>query len=126
MEYYFYTMAIYTTEITSDKITSDNPLHQRLYRAYVEVLQFINGDVLELGCGEGRGIDLIEKKAKSFTALDKIESVINSLKEKYPSHKFNASSFPHMKNFLFGDKVEVTYIRDGKTKSTRHFFKIFY
>ena len=108
MEYYFYIMAIYTTEITSDKITSDNPLHQRLYRAYVEALQFINGDVLELGCGEGRGIDLIEKKAKSFTALDKIESVINSLKEKYPSHKFNASSFPPVT--LFSDNSFDTII----------------
>ena len=108
MEYYFYIMAIYTTEITSDKITSDNPLHQRLYRAYVEALQFINGDVLELGCGEGRGIGLIEKKAKSFTALDKIESVINLLKEKYPSHKFNTSSFPPVT--LFSDNSFDTII----------------
>ena len=64
--------------------------------------------VLELGCGEGRGIDLIEKKAKSFTALDKIESVINSLKEKYPSHKFNASSFPPVT--LFSDNSFDTII----------------
>ena len=41
MEYYFYIMVIYATEITSDKITSDNPLHQRLYRAYVEALPFV-------------------------------------------------------------------------------------
>ena len=88
IEYYFYIMGIYTTEITSDKITSDNPLHQRLYKAYVEALPFIKGDVLELGCGEGRGIGLIQEKAKSFTAIDKIESAVKNLQKKYPYHKF--------------------------------------
>ena len=94
IEYYFYIMGIYTTEITSDKITSDNPLHQRLYKAYVEALPFIKGDVLELGCGEGRGIGLIQEKAKSFTAIDKIESAVKNLQKKYPYHKFYGSSFP--------------------------------
>ena len=55
----FTKMSIFTTEITSEKISSDNPIHQRLYKAYIESLPFISGDVLELGCGEGRGIDLI-------------------------------------------------------------------
>ena len=50
----------------------------------------------------------LEKKVKSFTALDKIESVINSLKEKYPSHKFNASSFPPVT--LFSDNSFDTII----------------
>ena len=45
-------MSIYTTEITSDKIVSDNPLHHRLLSAYVFAEKYINGDVLELGCGE--------------------------------------------------------------------------
>ena len=70
-------MSIFTTEITSEKITSDNPIHQRLFRAYVESVPFIRGDVLELGCGEGRGIDLINQKAKTFTAVDKIDSDLN-------------------------------------------------
>jgi len=101
-------MGIYTTEITSDKIISDNPLHQRLYRAYVDAMPFVRGDVLELGCGEGRGIDLIEKKAKSFTAVDKIESSVNKLEKKYPSHKFYASSFPPVT--LFSDNSFDTII----------------
>ena len=92
-------MSIFTTEITSEKITSDNPIHQRLYKAYIESLPFINGDVLELGCGEGRGIDLINQKAKTFTAVDKIDSVVNNLKERYPSNKFIASSFPPLNIF---------------------------
>ena len=101
-------MAIFTTEITSDKITSDNPLHQRLFRAYVDALPLIHGDVLELGCGEGRGIDLIEKKAKSFTAIDKIDEVIKVLKHKYNSHKFYTSSFPPVT--LFSDNSFDTII----------------
>ena len=72
----FTKMSIFTTEITSEKITSDNPIHQRLYKAYIESLPFISGDVLELGCGEGRGIDLINQKAKTFIAVDKIDSVV--------------------------------------------------
>ena len=45
-------MSIYTTEITSDKIVSDNPIHNRLLSAYVFADKYIKGDVLELGCGE--------------------------------------------------------------------------
>ena len=92
-------MSIFTTEITSEKITSDNPIHQRLFRAYVESVPFIRGDVLELGCGEGRGIDLINQKAKTFTAVDKIDSVIDKLKAKYPMNKYIKSSFPPSKYF---------------------------
>ena len=46
-------MSIFTTEITSDRIPSDNPLHHRLLSAYYLAKNYIDGDVLELGCGEG-------------------------------------------------------------------------
>ena len=91
-------MSIYTTEITSDKLPSDNPLHHRLLSAYVFAEKYINGDVLELGCGEGRGIDIILKKSKSFTAIDKISELTDKLSEKYPDHTFISSSFPPFKN----------------------------
>lgn len=87
-------MSIYTTEITSDKIVSDNPLHHRLLSAYVFSEKHINGDVLELGCGEGRGIDIILNKSKSFTAIDKISEITERLSLKYPEEKFISSSFP--------------------------------
>ena len=87
-------MSIYTTEITSDKIVSDNPLHHRLLSAYVFSEKYINGDVLELGCGEGRGIDIILNKSKSFTAIDKISEITERLSLKYPEEKFISSSFP--------------------------------
>lgn len=87
-------MSVFTTEITSDRIASDNPLHQRLLKAYHVAVPFISGDLLELGCGEGRGVDLLAPKASSYLALDKIPEVINRLSEKYPHHAFRQSVFP--------------------------------
>lgn len=90
-------MSVYTTEIASDQIPSDNPIHQRLLKAYHVAIPFIKGDMLELGCGEGRGVELLAPKAESYLALDKIEEVINDLKAKYPKYAFESSVFPPMK-----------------------------
>lgn len=85
---------IYTTEITSEQITSDNPIHQRLFKAYVVAQDYIKGDVLEVGCGEGRGIELLLPKAGSFTAVDKIKPVIERLQQKHPSAKLMSMNIP--------------------------------
>lgn len=85
---------IFTTEITSDNLLSDNPIHQRLFKAYVAAQPYIKGDVLEVGCGEGRGIDLILPKADTFTAVDKIESALAKLRLKYPTGTFLAMNIP--------------------------------
>jgi 2-polyprenyl-3-methyl-5-hydroxy-6-metoxy-1,4-benzoquinol methylase len=85
---------IYTTEITSEQIASDNPIHQRLFKAYVAAREYVNGDVLEVGCGEGRGIDLLTPNARSFTAVDKIKSVIDRLQQKHPSARMLAMNIP--------------------------------
>ncbi|MEM9326069.1 MAG: class I SAM-dependent methyltransferase [Bacteroidota bacterium] len=87
-------MAVYTTEITSDQIPSDNPIHQRLLQAYYLAIPYINGDLLELGCGEGRGVELIAPKAASYAAIDKIQAVIDQLQENYPQHDFRQGHFP--------------------------------
>lgn len=85
---------IYTTEITSDQIRSDNPIHQRLFKAYVVSGPYVKGDVLEVGCGEGRGIDLLMSKARSFTAVDKIDSALENLRGKYPGATFISMNIP--------------------------------
>ena len=72
-------MSIFTTEITSEKLVSDNPLHNRLLSAYCFAEKYLNGNVLELGCGEGRGVEIILRNSKSFTAIDKIKEVITNL-----------------------------------------------
>jgi 2-polyprenyl-3-methyl-5-hydroxy-6-metoxy-1,4-benzoquinol methylase len=87
-------MSIYATEITSETETSDNPIHNRLLKAYVVARDYIQGDVLEVGCGEGRGINWMIDKAKSFTALDKIEEALTVLRQKYPQAKFISGNIP--------------------------------
>jgi len=90
---------VFTTEITSGDIPSDNPIHQRLLRPYVLVKDLVHGDVLEVGCGEGRGIDLILEKAKTYTAIDKIEPVIQKLRNRYPTGKFLSGNIPPLYPF---------------------------
>ncbi len=90
---------VFTTEITSESIPSDNPIHQRLLKAYVLAQDFVHGEVLEVGCGEGRGIDLIIDKCKSYTAIDKIVPVIDQLRKKYPFGKFLRGNIPPLTQF---------------------------
>ena len=85
---------VYTTEITSEQIASDNPIHQRLYKAYVVARDYVNGDVLEVGCGEGRGIETLLPLVKSFTAVDKIKPAIDELQLKFPTGKFMSMNIP--------------------------------
>lgn len=85
---------VFTTEITSEEIVSDNPIHQRLFKAYVVAKAYIRGNVLEVGCGEGRGVSTLLEQATSFTAVDKIKEVIDVLQQKYPSGKFVSMNIP--------------------------------
>lgn len=87
-------MGVYTTEITSDQIPSDNPIHQRLLKAYYVAKPYIKGKLLELGCGEGRGVELLAPLAASYTAIDKIHGVIESLTKSYSKYTFEQGSFP--------------------------------
>ena len=54
----------------------------------------MRGDLLELGCGEGRGVALLTENTTSYTGIDKIESVTDKLQEEYPDHKFMSGVFP--------------------------------
>ena len=86
-------MATYTTEIASDKIVSDNPIHQRLLQAYYLAKPYAKGALLELGCGEGRGVELLAPLADSYLALDKIDEVIQSLKRNTQRWHFSKRFF---------------------------------
>ena len=87
-------MSVYTTEIASDQLISDNPIHQRLLKAYYVAEQYVKGNLLEVGCGEGRGVELLAPKASSYTAVDKIEEVIEKLEGNYPEGKFVQANIP--------------------------------
>ncbi len=92
---------VYTTEIASDSVPSDNPIHQRLLKAYVLAQDLVKGNLLEVGCGEGRGIDLLLPRVASFSAIDKIASVVEELKKKYPTANFVTGNIPPFA--AFGD-----------------------
>ena len=87
-------MSTYTTEIASDKILSDNPIHQRLLQAYYLAKPYIKGNLLELGCGEGRGVELLSGLANNYLGLDKIQEVIDRLSKKHPNLNFEQAVFP--------------------------------
>ena len=84
----------YTTEITSDKIPSDNPIHQRLLKAYIIARDLISGDLLEIGCGEGRGISLLSSCCRRYVALDKITETIEHLSCIYKNVEFINATIP--------------------------------
>ncbi len=91
-------MATYTTEIASDKLVSDNPIHQRLLKAYVAAQTLVKGDLLEIGCGEGRGVQTLKDHVKFYHGLDKIGEVIEKLREQYPGVKFEQAVIPPLEH----------------------------
>jgi 2-polyprenyl-3-methyl-5-hydroxy-6-metoxy-1,4-benzoquinol methylase len=83
-----------TTEITSAEIASDNPVHQRLLFPYVEAATIVSGKVLEIGCGWGRGLELLTSAADHYTGIDKNTELIAALSAEYPSSTFIAANIP--------------------------------
>jgi len=93
-------MTTYTTEIASDKIPSDNPIHQRLLKAYHLAAPYIKGNVLELGCGEGRGVEIIAPKCDDYLGVDKIGSLAEHLRATYPNFTFRQMVFPPLSQLM--------------------------
>ena len=94
MPHKIFAMAVYTTEIASETISSDNPIHQRLLKAYVIAADKVKGNLLEVGCGEGRGIDWLKPKVENYSAIDKIVAVVETLKAKYPEGNIISGNIP--------------------------------
>lgn len=93
-------MTTYTTEITSDKILSDNPIHQRLLKAYYLAEPYIKGSLLELGCGEGRGVEILAPKCDNYIGVDKIGSIIEQLRIAHPALTFRQMVFPPFSSLM--------------------------
>lgn len=91
-------MFSFSTEVTSSQITSDNPLFQRTLKAYTLIADKIFGDVLEIGCGEGYGLDFIAKNANSLTVIDKSKSVLDKIKNKHPKINILHQKIPPLSN----------------------------
>jgi SAM-dependent methyltransferase len=69
-------MALFKTEVTSDALLSDNPIHQRLLKPYVQIAPEVQGTVVEIGCGDGRGVELLGPKSSRYLAIDKNTAAI--------------------------------------------------
>ncbi|MDO9552151.1 bifunctional 2-polyprenyl-6-hydroxyphenol methylase/3-demethylubiquinol 3-O-methyltransferase UbiG [Rhodonellum sp.] len=92
-------MGTYTTEIASDKLVSDNPIHQRLLKAYIAAKPLVAGNLLEVGCGEGRGVEVLLDAVDNYLGIDKIQEVIDSLKIKFPKEAFQQAFIPPFSGF---------------------------
>ena len=60
--------------ITAERVSldaSDNFVFQRSLLAYHKAAEIISGDVLEIGTGEGYGVDILAPKAVRFITIDK-------------------------------------------------------
>jgi SAM-dependent methyltransferase len=66
-----------TAERVSATDASDNYVFQRSVLAYVEAAKHINGKVLEIGCGEGYGIQYLAPKAVEYITVDKYKPGID-------------------------------------------------
>lgn len=66
--------SIQTAERVSATDQSDNYVFQRSLIAYLEAAKLVAGDLLELGSGEGYGIQYLGPKVKRYVAVDKYET----------------------------------------------------
>ena len=81
-----------TAERLYHKDLANNFVFQRSLLAYVEAADKITGDVLELGTGQGYGIEFIAPRASRFVTLDKFkpdEKVLN-----FDNVEFRQVTFP--------------------------------
>lgn len=62
-----------TAERVSENDPSDNFVYQRSVLAYHKSADLISGTILEIGTGNGYGIDIIAPKSEKFITIDKIK-----------------------------------------------------
>lgn len=80
-----------TAERVSHEDMSDNYVFQRSLLAYLEAAKMISGDVLEIGAGEGYGIEHIAPMADSYLTIDKHPVHIDA---KYTNVSFRQMNIP--------------------------------
>lgn len=75
-------MAIQTAERSSHQEVSDNFVNARHILTYEHATQFVKGKILEVGSGEGYGIEIILPFVNHYTAIDKYPIETSHLKGK--------------------------------------------
>tara|TARA_Y100001978_G_scaffold182938_1_gene180154 strand:+ start:1185 stop:1961 length:777 start_codon:yes stop_codon:yes gene_type:complete len=87
-----------TAERSSHKDSSENVIFQRHLIAYKEVAKIISGTVLEVGSGEGYGIEELSKYADHYIAVDKYKTNIAENLYKNNKISFHQIDVPPLTN----------------------------
>jgi len=104
-----------TAERISSFDNSDNVIYQRHLVAYHSAKQYVKGDLLEVGCGEGYGMELLLPEVDSYTAVDKFEPRIAVQSDEKPASfhqmnlppiKFKANKFDSLVSFQVIEHIE--------------------
>jgi len=66
-----------TAERSSGHDPSEHVIYNRCLYAYIAASEIVNGDIIELGSGEGYGIQLLAPLAKRYLAVDKFDTDIS-------------------------------------------------
>ena len=85
-----------TAERSSHLDPSENVIYQRHLIAYKEAAKIINGSVLEIGSGEGYGIDELSRYSDKYIAVDKFKS--KHLSKKHENVVFIQQEVPPLEN----------------------------
>lgn len=89
-----------TAERISSEQSADKPIYLRHVFAYKEAAKLISGDVLELGCGEAYGYEILAPHCSTYTAVDKFEETISKNKAKNrPNAVFKQHTLPSLSLF---------------------------
>lgn len=64
-------MALQTAERSSHRELSDNFVNARHILTYQHALEYVSGNLLEVGSGEGYGIEIVLPHVEHYTAIDK-------------------------------------------------------
>ena len=71
-----------TAERVNSQYEANNYVFNRQLKAYELAKEMVSGKILELGSGEGYGIDLLSPKADIYQAVDKFDTTIDFDKNK--------------------------------------------
>ncbi len=89
---------IQTAERHSANLPSDNVMHQRHMIAYAEAAKIVSGNVIEIGSGEGYGIEFLASKTEKYYAIDKFPSRFDLSKEEQKKVHFIQMNVPPLEN----------------------------
>lgn len=84
-----------TAERISSTEPSDNYIFQRSVLAYAEAAKIVSGNVLEIGTGNGYGIEMIARKVSQLYTIDKFKNDnITGLLQQYKNVIFKKTTIP--------------------------------